>query len=61
MKLTAKQTPFAISTMLVTDLVPPAQGRTHWPEEFSAEQEEPTPTTGSKPAANARDWKSVIE
>jgi hypothetical protein len=61
MKLTAKLTPFAINTTLVTDFVPPPHGSTHWPEELSLEQEEPTPATGSYPAANARDWKRVIE
>ena len=47
--------------MLETDFVPPAHGRTHWPEESVALHDEPGPLAGSYPAANARDWKRVIE
>ena len=58
---TAKLTPLEINTILETDLVPPAQGRTHCPEAPAALHDEPGPLTGSKPAANASDWNRVIE
>jgi len=53
--------PLAINTTLETDFVPPAQGRTHCPEEPSALHDEPGPLAGSKPAENASDWKRVME
>ena len=52
---TAKLIPFAINTTLETAFVPPAQGRTHWPEASSALQDEPGPLIGSNPAAKASD------
>lgn len=58
---TAKLTPEATRTTELTFFVPPAQGSTHCPEELSAEQEDPSPATGSYPAAKARDWKRVNE
>lgn len=58
---TAKLTPDATRTTELTFFVPPAQGNTHCPEEFSPEQEDPGPATGSYPAAKARDWKRVNE
>lgn len=40
----AKLMPLATRTMLATGLVPPNQGRTHWPEGV---QDEPGPMVGS--------------
>ena len=60
---TAKLIPLATSTTELTDLVEPEvpQGTTHCPDAFCAIHEDPGPAIGSKPAAVAHDWKSVIE
>ena len=59
-KLTAKLRPLAIKTTLETALVPPFQGRTHWPDASLATHDEPGPRNGSNPAALANDWNKVI-
>jgi len=60
-KRTAKLAPFATKTIELTVLVPLPQGSTHFPDAPASRQDEPGPRTGSYPAAEARDWKSVRE
>ena len=59
-KLTAKLIPLAIKMTLETGLVPPPQGRTHWPDVMLVLHDEPGPLTGSYPAALANDWNNTI-